>query len=110
MMNQALDASNKEARMAQFRAETDDKEIARLRDELECSRRREEELTLGDICRAFRRGKREIAEVMKNRRAQFSCDFGEFKKSYQALGDYRECRGTVAGLYLTQASNYSFAA
>ena len=35
MMNQALDASNKEARMAQFRAETDDKEIARLRDELE---------------------------------------------------------------------------
>ncbi|KAF3533895.1 hypothetical protein DY000_02040944 [Brassica cretica] len=93
MMNQALDASNKEARMAQFRAETDDKEIARLRDELECSRRREEELTLGDFCRAFRRGKREIAEVMKNRRAQFSCDFREFKKSYQALGDYRECRG-----------------
>ena len=46
---------------------------------------------------------------MKNRRAQFSCDFGEFKKSYQALGDYRECRGAVGGLYLTQIPGYSFA-
>ncbi|KAG2299016.1 hypothetical protein Bca52824_035488 [Brassica carinata] len=39
MMNRALDASKQEARMAQFRAETADKEISRLKDELECSRR-----------------------------------------------------------------------
>ncbi|KAF3523092.1 hypothetical protein F2Q69_00048245 [Brassica cretica] len=38
MMNRALDASNQDARMAQFRAETADKENARLKDELECSR------------------------------------------------------------------------
>ncbi|WZZ27199.1 hypothetical protein YC2023_010600 [Brassica napus] len=37
-MNRALDASNQDARMAQFRAETADNEIARLKDELECSR------------------------------------------------------------------------
>ncbi|KAF3533913.1 hypothetical protein DY000_02041547 [Brassica cretica] len=38
MMNRALDASNQDARMAQFRAETADNEIARLKDESECSR------------------------------------------------------------------------
>ena len=46
---------------------------------------------------------------MKNRRAQFSSEFGEFKESYQALGDYRECRDTVGGLYLTQIPDYPFA-
>ncbi|KAF3554930.1 hypothetical protein F2Q69_00013311 [Brassica cretica] len=46
---------------------------------------------------------------MKNHRAQFSCEFGEFKESYQALGDYREFRGTMSGLYLMQIPDYSFA-
>ncbi|KAL0749707.1 hypothetical protein Bca101_031710 [Brassica carinata] len=36
------------------------------------------------------------------------CEYGELKGSYQALGDYRECRGTVGGLYLMQDSEYSF--
>ena len=108
MMNQALDASNQEAHMAQFRAEVADKEISRLRDELECSRRCEGELTAKEIRRACRRGKKEIVEVMKNHRAQLTCEFREFKESYQDLGDYRECRGTVGGLYLMQDSEYSF--
>ncbi|KAF2562130.1 hypothetical protein F2Q70_00017293 [Brassica cretica] len=95
--------------MAQIRAETADKERARLRDELECSHRREGELAAREICRTYRRGKRDMAEVMKNRRAQFSSEFGEFKESHQALGDYRECRGTVGRLYLTQIPYYSFA-
>ncbi|KAF2564128.1 hypothetical protein F2Q70_00017596 [Brassica cretica] len=51
---EALEASNQEARMAQFRAEMADKEIARLRDELEHSRRCERELTAKEICRAER--------------------------------------------------------
>ncbi|KAF3515273.1 hypothetical protein F2Q69_00006478 [Brassica cretica] len=38
MMNRALDASNQKARMAQFRAEMADKEIARLRDDWSVSR------------------------------------------------------------------------
>ena len=96
--------------MAQFRAEMAGKEIALLRDELERSRRCEGELTAKEIRRAYRRGKKEMDEVMKNRRAQFSCEFGKFKESYQALGAYRECRSTVGGLYFTQAPDYSFAA
>ncbi|KAH0939132.1 hypothetical protein HID58_006593, partial [Brassica napus] len=109
MMNQALDASSQEARMAQFRAEMADKKIALLRDELERSCRCEGELTAKEIHRAYRRGKKEMDEVMKNRRAQFSYEFGEFKESYQALGAYRECCSTVGGLYLMQAPDYSFA-
>ena len=49
-----------------------------------------------------------MAEVMKNRRDRLLCEYGELKGSYQALGDYRECRGTVGGLYLMQDSEYSF--
>nr|VDD30438.1 unnamed protein product [Brassica oleracea] len=69
MMNRALDASNQETRMAQFGADKADKEIARMREELECSRRWEGELVTREIHRAYRRGKREMAEVMKNHRA-----------------------------------------
>ena len=49
-----------------------------------------------------------MAEVMKSHRDSFSCEFRELKESYQALGDYRECCGTVGGLFLTQAFDYSF--
>ncbi|KAF3513663.1 hypothetical protein F2Q69_00006568 [Brassica cretica] len=49
MMNRALDASNQEARMAQFRAKTAEKEMAHLREELECSRRCEGELAAREI-------------------------------------------------------------
>ncbi|KAF2572995.1 hypothetical protein F2Q70_00002155 [Brassica cretica] len=69
MMNRAPDASNQEARMAQFRADKADMEIARMREELECSRRCEGELVTREIRRAYRRGKREMADDMKNRRA-----------------------------------------
>ena len=41
MMNRDLGASSQGARMSQFRVEMADKDIARLKDELECSRRRE---------------------------------------------------------------------
>ena len=55
--------------MAQFMADKADKEIARMREELECSRCCEGELVTREISRAYRRGKREMAEVMKNRHA-----------------------------------------
>ncbi|KAF3602317.1 hypothetical protein F2Q69_00035297 [Brassica cretica] len=59
IMNRALDASNQEACKAQFRAEMADKEIARLKDELECSFRRERGSAQTEVRRAYRRGKRE---------------------------------------------------
>ncbi|WZY70585.1 hypothetical protein YC2023_002825 [Brassica napus] len=67
--------------MAQFRVA--DKEIARLKDELEYSRCRERGSAGMEICGAYRRGKREMAEVMKNRRDQFSREFGELKEWYR---------------------------
>uniref|UniRef100_A0A0D3EAA4 Uncharacterized protein n=1 Tax=Brassica oleracea var. oleracea TaxID=109376 RepID=A0A0D3EAA4_BRAOL len=43
MINRALDTSKQEAQMTRFKAEVAEKEIARLKDELESSRRRERE-------------------------------------------------------------------
>uniref|UniRef100_M4DSK9 Uncharacterized protein n=1 Tax=Brassica campestris TaxID=3711 RepID=M4DSK9_BRACM len=108
MINRALETSKQEARMARFKAEVADKEIARLKDELESSRRRKRESFEKEVNHAYRRGKREIVEVMKSRRDKFSQKFGELKGSYKALTDYRKCHGTVGGLYLTQHPDYSF--
>ena len=99
--------SKQEADMARFNAEVVDKEIARLKDKLESSRRRERESFEKEVNHAYRRGKREVVEVMKKRRDKVSQKFGEFKEHYMALADYRECRGTVGGLYLTQFPDYS---
>ncbi|KAF2612104.1 hypothetical protein F2Q70_00011388 [Brassica cretica] len=62
----------------------------------------------GEVKHAYRRGKREVVEVTKKRRDKFSEKFGELKEHHKALADYRECRGTVGGLYLTQLPNYSY--
>ncbi|KAL0716402.1 hypothetical protein Bca4012_065724 [Brassica carinata] len=94
--------------MDQFKAETAGKEIARLKDELECSRRHERGSAETDILRAYRRGRRDVVKVVKYRREKFSHEFGELQGNYKALSEYRECRGTVDGLYLTQASNYLY--
>ena len=45
---------------------------------------------------------------MKSRRDKFSQSFGELKGHYKVFTDYRECRGTVGGLYLTQLPDYLF--
>jgi len=108
MINRALDTSKQEAHMARFKAEVADKEIAHLKDELESSRRRERESFEKEVNHTYRRGKREIVEVMKSRRDKFSQSFGELKGHYKVFTDYRECRGTVGGLYLTQLPDYLF--
>ncbi|KAF3583458.1 hypothetical protein F2Q69_00028377 [Brassica cretica] len=108
MINRALDTSKQEAQMARFKAEVADKEIARLKDELKISRHRERELSEKDVNDAYRRGKREVVEVMKSRRDKFLQKFGELTGRYKALADYSECRGFVGCLYLTQLPEYSF--
>ncbi|KAL0815482.1 hypothetical protein Bca101_071926 [Brassica carinata] len=91
VMNRALDASIQDAsiqqaRMAKFRAEKADKEIAHLTNELERSQRDEGRLVATEIRRAHRRGRREMAEIMKTRRDQFSYEFGELKEVIKLLG------------------------
>ena len=85
MINRALDTSNPEADIARFKAEVADKEFARLKDELESSRRREGESFEKEVNPAYRRGKREVVEVMQKRRDKFSQNFGELKERYKAL-------------------------
>ena len=79
-----------------------------MRDERESSRRDEGSFMATEIHRAHRRGRREMAEIMKTRRGQFSNEFGELKKGYKAYGNYRDCHGTVGRLFLTQAADYSY--
>ncbi|KAL0886301.1 hypothetical protein Bca101_010284 [Brassica carinata] len=108
IMNEALNASRLEVRTAQFKAEAAGREVARLREEVAANSLRERELAVKEARRAYKKGKKEVAEIMKTRFAQFSDDFGELKKNYKSVGHYRECQGTVCGLYLTQSSGYSY--
>ena len=94
--------------MAQFKAEKANEEIARLKDEWECSCRHEIGSAETDIRHAYRRERRDVVKVVKNWRKKFSHEFGEFQGNYKALGEYRKCRGTAGGLYFTHAPNYSF--
>ena len=79
MINRALDTSKQEAQMTRFKAEVAEKEIARLKDELESSHHRERESFEKEVNHAYRRGKREIVEVMKSCCDKFSQKFGELK-------------------------------
>ncbi|KAL0854261.1 hypothetical protein Bca101_059413 [Brassica carinata] len=94
-VSQALSVSRQEACMAQFKAEMADKEIARLKGELERSHCRGREPSEAEIRRAYRRGKNEVAEIVRARRERFSHEFGELQASHKSLGEYRECRGTA---------------
>ncbi|KAF2545625.1 hypothetical protein F2Q70_00022376 [Brassica cretica] len=76
LMTEALKASHTEARTTVFKAEVVEKEIVRLKDEVEANSLCEKELAL--------------------------------KKTYNSIGDYRECRGAVGGLYLPRAPEYSY--
>ncbi|KAL0846870.1 hypothetical protein Bca101_020116 [Brassica carinata] len=85
-----------------------DKEVARLKDELERTRDHEGRPFEAEIRRAYRRGKNEVAEMVRIRRERFSREFEELRASQKALGEYHECRGTTGGLFLTTAHDYSY--
>ncbi|KAF3557437.1 hypothetical protein F2Q69_00012787 [Brassica cretica] len=108
IMNDALNASRSEARTAHFRAEKAEREVARLKDGTVMNSLCEKELAAKEVRRGFRKGNMEVAEIVKNRFVQFTNEYGELKRSYQSMGEYRECHGTVGGLYLTIGSEYSF--
>ncbi|KAL0886508.1 hypothetical protein Bca101_010491 [Brassica carinata] len=100
-VSRALGTSRQEARMAQFKTDMAEKEIARLKSELD--NRREGGSSKADVRRDYRRGRKDVAKIVRTRRERFSHEFGQLQASHKALGDYRECRGTAGGLYLTTA-------
>ncbi|KAF2539894.1 hypothetical protein F2Q68_00021729 [Brassica cretica] len=45
---------------------------------------------------------------MKRRAALFATEFESFKDAQKFVGDFRECRGSVATLYESQNEDFSF--
>ncbi|KAF3494702.1 hypothetical protein DY000_02053579 [Brassica cretica] len=106
----ALDGSFRESRISHFKAEEAERELFRFRKEVKEQSRRQAELQSRTLVRAERRGKRAIVAQMKQRAALFATEFESFKDAQEFVGDFRECRGSVATLYKSQNEDFSFPA
>ncbi|KAF3511943.1 hypothetical protein F2Q69_00007739 [Brassica cretica] len=59
---------------------------------------------------SVRRGEKAIVAEMKRRAALFATEFESFKDAQEFVGDFRECRDSVATLYKSQNEDFSFPA
>ncbi|KAF2547207.1 hypothetical protein F2Q70_00022773 [Brassica cretica] len=100
----------REVSISYFQAEEAERELFRFRKEVEEQSRRQAELLSRALVRAERRGKRAIVAEMKRRAALFVTEFDSFKDAQEFVGDFRECRGSVATLYKSQNEDFSFPA
>uniref|UniRef100_A0A0D3CHS1 Uncharacterized protein n=1 Tax=Brassica oleracea var. oleracea TaxID=109376 RepID=A0A0D3CHS1_BRAOL len=91
-------------------AEEAERELFRFQKEVEEQNWRRAELHSRALVCAERRGKRAIVSEMKRRAALFVTEFGSFKDAQEFVGDFLECRGSVATLYKSQDEDFSFPA
>uniref|UniRef100_A0A0D3CKB6 DUF1985 domain-containing protein n=1 Tax=Brassica oleracea var. oleracea TaxID=109376 RepID=A0A0D3CKB6_BRAOL len=108
VFNAALDGIFRESLISHFKAEEAERELFRFWKEVEEQSWTQAELHSLALVRAERRGKRAIVAEMKRRAALFATEFESFKDAQEFVGDFRECRGSVATLYKSQNENFSF--
>ncbi|KAF3508267.1 hypothetical protein F2Q69_00007295 [Brassica cretica] len=103
VFNASLDGSFRESHISHFKAEDAERELFRFRKEVKEQGRRQAELRSRALVRAERRGKRAIVAEMKRRAALFASEFESFKDAQKFVGDFCECRGSVATHFLPRS-------
>ena len=80
-----------------------EKELTRLKEEAAANSLREKELAAKEARRAYRKGKREVVDTMKNRFTEFSKEFGELSNMYKSVSDYANVVVPLAGYTLPKS-------
>lgn len=107
-LGSALGESQREARIWRFKAEKAAKDFARLQEETLERDLKAAANHATEIRRARRQAKKEIAAEMKDRAMRFKEEYQNLRAADVAVGDFRECRGSVGTLSRTQQSDYVY--
>ncbi|KAL0715985.1 hypothetical protein Bca4012_065307 [Brassica carinata] len=104
----ALDGNFRGSRISRFKAEEAERELFRFRKEVEEQNQRQAELHSRALVGAQRKGRRAIVAEMKRRAESFATEFESFKEAQEFVGNFHECRGSVAIHYKSQNRDFSF--
>uniref|UniRef100_A0A0D3CJ20 Uncharacterized protein n=1 Tax=Brassica oleracea var. oleracea TaxID=109376 RepID=A0A0D3CJ20_BRAOL len=96
VFNSTFDGSFREARLSHFKAEEIERKFIRFQNEVAERERKQAESHSRALIRVERKGRRKIVAELKRRATFFYAEFRSFKDAQDYVGDFRECRGSVA--------------